>query len=138
MIHRAMFGSVERMIALLTEKCAGRWDFWLSPRQVQVIPVSAALTPYAEKVRRLLHDAGYFVDVDISDNELNRKIRNAEVAQYNFVFVVGAEEERLGTVIVRSRDGSVESRTKGKVRNLCEVMEKLKQLKDNKGKGCRI
>ncbi|KAG0039577.1 threonyl-tRNA synthetase [Podila clonocystis] len=137
-IHRAMLGSVERMIAILTENCAGRWDFWLSPRQVQVIPVAAALVPYAEKVQRQLHDAGYFADVDVSDATLNKKIRNAELAQYNFVFVVGAEEEKSGTVNVRSRDEAVESKAKGQVRELSEVMEKLKQLKDNKGKSIRI
>lgn len=137
-IHRAMLGSVERMIAILTENCAGRWDFWLSPRQVQVIPVAAALVPYAEKVQRKLHDAGYFADVDVSDATLNKKIRNAELAQYNFVFVVGTEEEKSGTVNVRSRDEAVESKAKGQVRELSEVMEKLKKLKDNKVKGSRI
>ncbi|KAF9385370.1 threonyl-tRNA synthetase [Podila verticillata] len=136
-IHRAMLGSVERMIAILTENCAGRWDFWLSPRQVQVVPVAAALVPYAEKVQRQLHDAGYFADVDVSDATLNKKIRNAELAQYNFVFVVGAEEEKSGTVNVRSRDEVAESKAKGQVRDLSEVMEKLKQLKDNKAKDSR-
>ncbi|KAF9217536.1 threonyl-tRNA synthetase [Podila verticillata] len=137
-IHRAMLGSVERMIAILTENCAGRWDFWLSPRQVQVVPVAAALVPYAEKVQRQLHDAGYFADVDVSDATLNKKIRNAELAQYNFVFVVGAEEEKSGTVNVRSRDEVAESKAKGQVRDLSEVMEKLKQLKDNKTKDSRV
>ncbi|KAF9308321.1 threonyl-tRNA synthetase [Podila horticola] len=137
-IHRAMLGSVERMIAILTENCAGRWDFWLSPRQVQVIPVAAALVPYAEKVQRQLHNAGYFADVDVSDATLNKKIRNAEMAQYNFVFVVGAEEEKSGTVNVRSRDDAAESKAKGQVRELSEVMEKLKQLKNSKAKGSRI
>lgn len=133
-----MLGSVERMIAILTENCAGRWDFWLSPRQVQVVPVAAALVPYAEKVQRQLHDAGYFADVDVSDATLNKKIRNAELAQYNFVFVVGAEEEKSGTVNVRSRDEVSESKAKGQVRGLSEVMEKLRQLKDKKAKDSRI
>ncbi|KAG0032992.1 threonyl-tRNA synthetase [Podila clonocystis] len=137
-VHRAMLGSLERMIAILMENCAGRWDFWLSPRQVQVIPVTAALIPYAEKVQRQLHNAGYFADVDVLDATLNKKIRNAELAQYNFVFVVGAEEEKSGTVNVRSRNEGVESKAKGQVRELSEVMEELKQLKDNKVKDSRI
>ncbi|KAF9913376.1 threonyl-tRNA synthetase [Lobosporangium transversale] len=136
-IHRAMLGSLERMIAILTENCAGRWDFWLSPRQVQVIPVAAALTPYAEKVRQQLHDAGFFADVDTSDSTLNKKIRNAEIAQYNFIFVVGAEEEASNSVNVRSRD-DVDSKAKGQVRPLDEVIPKLKHLKENKLKGSRI
>ncbi|KAF8988202.1 threonyl-tRNA synthetase [Podila verticillata] len=136
-IHRAMLGSLERMIAILTESCAGRWDFWLSPRQVQVIPVAAALIPYAEKVREQLHQAGFFVDVDTSDSTLNKKIRNAEIAQYNFIFVVGAEEESSNSVNVRSRD-DVDSKAKGQVRPLDEVVSKLKELKDQKLRGSRI
>ncbi|KAF9189117.1 threonyl-tRNA synthetase [Haplosporangium sp. Z 767] len=136
-IHRAMLGSLERMIAILTESCAGRWDFWLSPRQVQVIPVAQALIPYAEKVQKQLHDAGFFVDVDTSDSTLNKKIRNAEIAQYNFIFVVGAEEESSNSVNVRSRD-DVDSKAKGQVRPLDEVVSKLKELKDKKLKGSRI
>ncbi|KAG0368521.1 hypothetical protein BC939DRAFT_455733 [Gamsiella multidivaricata] len=136
-IHRAMLGSLERMIAILTENCAGRWDFWLSPRQIQVIPVAGPLLPYAEKVQRQLFDAGYFADVDASDATLNKKIRNAELAQYNFIFVVGAEEEASGSVNVRSRD-DVESKAKGQIRKMEEVMEKLKVLKDSMAKGSRI
>lgn len=136
-IHRAMLGSLERMIAILTENCAGRWDFWLSPRQVQVIPVAAALIPYAEKVQKQLHDAGFFVDVDSSDSTLNKKIRNAEIAQYNFIFVVGAEEESSNSVNVRSRD-DVDSKAKGQVRPLEEVVAKLKDLKEKKLRGSRI
>ncbi|KAF8929666.1 hypothetical protein EDD21DRAFT_147267 [Dissophora ornata] len=136
-IHRAMLGSLERMIAILTENCAGRWDFWLSPRQVQVIPVATALLPYAERVRNQLYDAGYFADVNSSDMTLNKKIRNAELSQYNFIFVVGAEEEASGSVNVRSRD-DVDSKAKGEVRKLEEVMEKLKELKNSMAKSSRI
>ncbi|KAF9432913.1 threonyl-tRNA synthetase [Entomortierella beljakovae] len=136
-IHRAMLGSLERMIAILTENCAGRWDFWLSPRQIQVIPVASALIPYAEKVQKQFHEAGFFVDVDTSDSTLNKKIRNAEIAQYNFIFVVGAEEESSNSVNVRSRD-DVDSKAKGQVRPLEEVLPKLKELKEKKLKGSRI
>ncbi|KAF9280462.1 threonyl-tRNA synthetase [Mortierella alpina] len=136
-IHRAMLGSLERMIAILTENCAGRWDFWLSPRQVQVIPVAGPLLPYAEKVQKRLYDAGFFADVDASDATLNKKIRNAELAQYNFIFVVGAEEEASQSVNVRSRD-DVESKAKGQIRSLEEVMEKLNNLRESKVKGSRI
>ncbi|KAG0215048.1 threonyl-tRNA synthetase [Mortierella sp. NVP41] len=136
-IHRAMLGSLERMIAILTENCAGRWDFWLSPRQVQVIPVSLQYIGYAEQVQRRLFDAGFFAEVDGSDATLNKKIRNAEVAQFNFIFVVGAEEAGSGSVNVRSRD-DVESKAKGQVRPLDEVLEKLCELKESKRKGSRL
>jgi len=124
-------------MAILTENCAGRWDFWLSPRQIQVIPVAMALLPYAEKVQKQLYDAGYFADVDSSDATLNKKIRNAELSHYNFIFVVGAEEESSESVNVRCRD-DMDSKAKGQVRKLEEVMEKLKELKDSKAKFGRI
>ncbi|KAF9159010.1 threonyl-tRNA synthetase [Actinomortierella ambigua] len=136
-IHRAMLGSVERMIAILTENCAGKWDFWISPRQIQIIPVAAALVPYAEKVQKQLHEAGFYVDVDSSDSTLNKKIRNAELAQYNFIFVVGAEEEASGSVNVRCRD-DVDSKGKGQVQKLEDVIAKLKDLLDSKRRGSKI
>ncbi|KAF9175549.1 threonyl-tRNA synthetase [Mortierella sp. AD011] len=136
-IHRAMLGSLERMIAILTENCAGHWDFWLSPRQIQVIPVAAGLNSYAEQVQKRLHNAGYFADVDLSDSTLNKKIRNAAEAHYNFVFVVGSQEQACGSVNVRFR-GVGEDWVKGEERNLEEVMEKLKELKESKSKDNHI
>ncbi|KAL1918484.1 uncharacterized protein VTP21DRAFT_3144 [Calcarisporiella thermophila] len=130
-IHRAVLGSVERMIAILTEHYGGKWPFWISPRQVLVVPVSAPFFAYAERVRQALHDAGLFADADLGDNTLNKKIRNGELAQYNFIFVVGAEEESTQSVNVRNRD---DVGTKGKTETvpLKEVVERLVKLKESK------
>jgi threonyl-tRNA synthetase len=86
MIHRAIFGSFERMFGVLTEHFGGKWPFWLSPRQVQVIPVMPALSGYAEEVRDLFRDYGLYVDADLSGNTLQKKIRSAQLEQYNFIF----------------------------------------------------
>ncbi|KAG0056831.1 threonyl-tRNA synthetase [Gryganskiella cystojenkinii] len=140
-IHRAMLGSLERMIAILTENCAGKWDFWLSPRQIQIIPVAnkPEILDYAEKIRKEFDLEGeFFVDLDKSDATLNKKIRNAELAQYNFIFVVGAEEVASGSVNVRSRDEEKENKVKGQVQSVVEVMEKLKNLRDSKSRLSRI
>lgn len=59
--------------------------FWLSPRQIVVIPVAAPFRDYAAKVAQTFHDAGLFAEVDLSDNTLNKKIRNAQTAQWNFI-----------------------------------------------------
>ncbi|KAJ3080637.1 threonyl-tRNA synthetase [Rhizoclosmatium hyalinum] len=131
MIHRAILGSVERCIAILTENYAGKWPFWLSPFQVVVIPVSAAAFPYAEKVRDQLHDAGLNVECDTSDLTLNKKIRNAEIAHFNFIFVVGAEEENTSSVNVRNRDDP-NTKSKGEVRSLAEILPKLVELKKSR------
>jgi len=110
-IHRAILGSVERMFANLTEHTAGKWPFWLSPRQVMVVPVSEAQNDYSKKVHQAIHDAGFYVDVDLTDKKFNKKIFEAQTTQYNYVLVVGKAEEEAGTVNVRLREGGVQQGT---------------------------
>lgn len=93
-------------MAVLIEHTAGKWPFWLSPRQVSIVPVAAKYTDYAHKVAAAIHDAGFYVDVDSSSHTLNKKVREAQLAQYNFILVVGAEEEAAGTVNIRTRDNA--------------------------------
>ncbi|GMH28051.1 hypothetical protein Nepgr_029894 [Nepenthes gracilis] len=104
MIHRAILGSVERMLAVLLEHYKGKWPFWLSPRQAIVCTVSEKSESYALKVRDEIHQAGYFVDVDTSDKTINKKVREAQLAQYNYILVVGEKDAENGVVTVRIRD----------------------------------
>lgn len=116
-VHRAILGSIERMMAILIEHTNGKWPFWLSPRQGVVIPVSTQFSEYAKKVARSLSmgqdaetttDSQYYVDVDSSPRDrLNKMIRQAQLQQYNFIFVVGQKEMDEGTVNVRTRKGEV-------------------------------
>ncbi|ODM98921.1 Threonine--tRNA ligase, cytoplasmic, partial [Orchesella cincta] len=107
-IHRAILGSVERMIAILTESSAGKWPFWLSPRQVMVVPVGPSLNEYAEQVQKKLFDEGFQAEVDTDPGDtMNKKIRNGQLAQFNFILVVGDKEKAAGTVNVRTRDNKV-------------------------------
>jgi len=106
-VHRAMLGSVERMVAVLTEHFGGKWPFWLSPRQAIVVPVGQNHISYAQSVQKSLHDAGFFVDVNDSTKTLNKKIREGQLAQYNFILVVGSAEEEGGSVNIRTRDNKV-------------------------------
>jgi len=106
-IHRAILGSVERMMAILIEHTGGKWPFWLSPRQVTIVTVNKSFNDHAEKVQKTLVDAGYFVDVDGSDKTISKKVREAQVAQYNYILVVGQEEVDKNTVNVRTRDNVV-------------------------------
>lgn len=96
-------GSVERMIAILTESYAGKWPFWLSPRQVMVIPVGLQLNDYAIKVKEQLWAAGFMAEVDTDDGDtMNKKIRNAQLAQFNFI--LGEESGFLTTVSREDRN----------------------------------
>ncbi|KAJ7953654.1 threonine--tRNA ligase, mitochondrial [Quillaja saponaria] len=104
MIHRAILGSVERMFAILLEHYKGKWPFWLSPRQAILCPVSEKSQSYALEVRDRIHQAGYYVDADITDRKIQKKIREAQLAQYNYILVVGEEEANTGQVSVRVRD----------------------------------
>lgn len=85
-IHRAMAGSVERFAAILCEHYGGKWPFWLSPRQIMVIPVGKGFYDYAEEVRKIFKSKMMYVEVDTSGETLPKKIRRAQLAQYNFVF----------------------------------------------------
>jgi len=103
-IHRAIYGSIERMMAILIEHTGGKWPFWLSPRQCIVLSVADKHNEYAMKVYSMLHGAGYYVDHDLSDKTIPKKVREAQLAQYNYILVVGDEEVAKETVSVRTRD----------------------------------
>uniref|UniRef100_A0A8C3SGU5 threonine--tRNA ligase n=1 Tax=Chelydra serpentina TaxID=8475 RepID=A0A8C3SGU5_CHESE len=124
-IHRAILGSVERMIAILAENYGGKWPFWLSPRQVMVVPVGPTCEKYAQQVCREFFEAGFMADVDLDHScTLNKKIRNAQLAQYNFILVVGEKEKANNAVNVRTRDNKVH----GEI-FVTSAIEKLKKLK---------
>lgn len=107
MVHRAIYGSIERFVAVLTEHTAGKWPFWLSPRQVVVLPVSDQYLDYAREVHERLKKEGYWSVLDSSDRTLQKKIRENQLAQYNFLLVIGEKERENRTVNVRTRDNVV-------------------------------
>ncbi len=130
-IHRAILGSLERFIAILTEHFAGKWPFWLSPRQVVVVPVTNTVFEYAEEVRKQLWDQGIFADADLSDNTLPKKIRNGEISQYNFILVVGHEEMQEKSVNIRNRD-NIGQKGRDEKKPLQQTIDALVQLKAGK------
>uniref|UniRef100_A0A0E0LTF6 threonine--tRNA ligase n=1 Tax=Oryza punctata TaxID=4537 RepID=A0A0E0LTF6_ORYPU len=104
MIHRAILGSVERMFAILLEHYNGKWPLWLSPRQAIVCSISSNSVEYAKQVRARLHEAGFHVAIDETDRTIQKKVREAQLAQFNYILVVGAQEAETGQVSVRVRD----------------------------------
>jgi len=127
-VHRAILGSVERMMAILIEHTAGKWPFWLSPRQVIVIPIASVHEAYAEQVRQKIHDAGYYVDVEFSDKKLDKKIRESQLKQYNYILVVGEEEIKTNSVNIRTRD-NVRHGTKSLDDLLVDFAQLIKEFK---------
>jgi threonyl-tRNA synthetase len=124
-VHRAMLGSVERMFAVLCEHWAGKWPFWISPRQAMVIPIHKDFGEYADGIRQKLHDENMYADVDLSKATFQKKVRNAQIAQYNFQLVVGKSEVENGTVNIRTRENKVEGEMK-----VDEMIEMFKRLRD--------
>jgi threonyl-tRNA synthetase len=105
-IHRAILGSVERLMAILTESTGGKWPFWLSPRQLKVLPVSAKFNDYARLVLEAVKLAGYAAELDETNHTLNKKVMNAQTECFNFMAVVGLEEANSRTVDLRDRDSN--------------------------------
>ncbi|KXX78274.1 Threonine--tRNA ligase, cytoplasmic [Madurella mycetomatis] len=132
MIHRAMAGSIERFTAILAEHFAGKWPFWLSPRQVIVIPVGMGFLGYAKEVAQILKKERFHVDVDSSGNTLQKKIRNGQLAQYNFCFVVGDDEMRNRKVNIRYRDDT-STQARDVPVDLEDAVQKLRKLKEERG-----
>lgn len=107
MIHRALLGSVERFIGVLTEHFAAKFPLWLSPYQVKVLTIADRHEVYANRVKETLKKQGMRVDVDVRSESMGKKIRDAEVEQYNYILVVGDTEEKASTVNVRCRTHGV-------------------------------
>ncbi|PRY50630.1 threonyl-tRNA synthetase [Geodermatophilus tzadiensis] len=106
MLHRALFGSIERFFAVLTEHYAGAFPAWLAPVQVTAVPVTDDQVPYLGDVALRLRERGIRVEVDDSDDRMQKKIRNASKQKVPFVLIAGATDAEAGAVSFRFRDGS--------------------------------
>ena len=109
MIHRVVFGSVERFIGILIEHFAGAFPFWLAPVQVKILPISEKYLEFAGKVRVALEDAGIRTELDERSEKIGFKIRAAQMEKVPFMMVLGDKEAESGEVSVRARDGSQET-----------------------------
>jgi len=127
-VHRAVLGSVERMMAILCENFGGKWPFWLSPRQCILITVSANFDDYAKNVMKMIHDAGFLCDLEEDPGTtMNKRIRNAQVAQYNFILVLGEREVANQTANVRTRSNAVLGE-----HSIDHVIARFKEFSDKK------
>ncbi len=105
MIHRALFGSIERFFGILLEHYAGAFPPWLAPVQVIGIPITDAHVPYLDKVAAQLREQGIRVEVDTSDDRMQKKIRNAQRQKVPYMLLAGDDDVAKGAVSFRFRDG---------------------------------
>lgn len=127
MLHRALFGSVERFIGSITEQFAGRFPLWLNPEQVCIIPVSDKYNEFAEKVQKEIAKEGFRVKVDERSEGVGYKIRQAQLMRTNYMIVVGEKEEESNKFTIRDRN-AVETENVA----ISDFVEKLKEERDSK------
>lgn len=128
MIHRALFGSIERFFGILIEHFAGKFPLWISPRQVCVLSIADRHVSYAEGIKEKFQEAGFVCDVDDSAESMNKKVRNAQLMQYNYILTVGDKEMERNTVSVRTRDNVLHGDMS--VQNLLETLHEERKTKN--------
>ena len=130
MVHRALYGSIERFFGVLIEHYAGAFPVWLSPVQVAMIPIAERHVEYAEKVAAQLKAAGVRVEVDARNEKMNAKIREHAMQKVPFLLVVGDKESEAGKVNVRTR-----GKEKTEDMPAAEFVEKIRKLIAEKSPG---
>lgn len=127
MLHRAIFGSIERFFGIIIEHFAGKFPFWISPRQIRIFNVSDRHLEYAEKVYAELKQKGFSVELDDSNESIGKKVRNAQLDQVNYMLTIGDKEVENQTIALRTRDNVVH----GEVA-LADFIQKINKEKDEK------
>lgn len=126
MLHRVVFGSIERFIGILIEHYAGKFPAWLAPVQVKILPVSDKYVDYAKKVAEKLENAEVRVELDLRNEKLGYKIREARMDKVPYMVIVGENEQKNGSVSVRQRDAEIEKQELGEM-SLDTLTELVKQ-----------
>ncbi len=107
MIHRVVYGSIERFLGILIEHFAGKFPLWMAPVQAVILPINDSLTPFAETVNASFTGAGLRSRVDKRTESLNKKVREAQLSKIPLIITVGEKEKSAGTLSVRTLDGQV-------------------------------
>ncbi len=107
MIHRVIFGSIERFLGILIEHFAGKFPLWMAPVQVALLAINDELAPYAGQIKKEFEDKGLRVIVDDRTESLNKKIREAQIQNIPLILTIGAKEKASGNLAVRTLDGKV-------------------------------
>ena len=129
MIHRVVFGSIERLIGILIEHYAGKFPMWLAPVQVKILPVSDKYLQYSKGVAEKLKEQGIRVETDARDEKLGYKIRSAQLEKIPYMVIIGEKEQEGSSVSVRCRDAERGRQDMGEMA-LEEFCNMLKENRD--------
>ncbi|MBR2831896.1 MAG: threonine--tRNA ligase [Oscillospiraceae bacterium] len=130
MIHRVVFGSVERFIGVLTEHYAGAFPLWLAPEQIRVMPITDRTNDYAEKIRAALAAKGFRAKTDLRNEKIGYKIREAQAQKIPYMIVLGDKEAESGLITVRTRTGGDQGQM-----TLDALLEKIVPERDERRNG---
>ncbi len=133
MMHRAVLGSLDRFIGVLIEHYAGKFPLWLSPVQVRILPLADRFNCYAEKINKQLQEHMIRSEVDDRSESLNKKVREAQLAQINYILVVGEKEQEENTVNIRTRDNVVH----GEKKVVVFLQDVLKEIRERSMEGSK-
>ncbi|HBL10362.1 MAG TPA: threonine--tRNA ligase [Cyanobacteria bacterium UBA11162] len=131
MIHRAPFGSLERLIGILIEEYAGDFPFWLAPVQVRLLPISDVQLPFAKEIQEKMRLLSIRVEVDTSGDRLPKMIRNGEKDKIPVMAVVGAKEVESNSLSIRTRKAGEQSKDLGAI-SVADVLEKMEKAITNR------
>jgi threonyl-tRNA synthetase len=107
MLHRAIFGSIERLFGILVEHFAGKFPFWLSPYQVKILTIADRHIPFGQEIAERVRKLGIVCDLDDSNESMGKKVRNAQLLKVNYMLTVGDKEVENKTISLRTRDNVV-------------------------------
>ncbi|MBL7179597.1 MAG: threonine--tRNA ligase, partial [Desulfobacterales bacterium] len=107
MIHRVIYGSIERFFGILVEHFAGKFPLWMAPTQVALLAINDDLVPYTNQIKQTLENAGLRTEIDSRSESLNKKIRDAQLNNIPLILTIGNKEKESGTLSIRTLDGQV-------------------------------
>jgi threonyl-tRNA synthetase len=122
MLHRAIYGSIERFLGIITEQCNGKFPLWFSPNQIKILTLNQEVENYAKGIKDKLFEQGFKVELDARNESLGKKVREASIERYNYILTIGKNEEKNKTLAIKQR-GQKETISM----NLEEFIKKLKQ-----------
>ena len=129
MVHRALFGSVERFFGVLIEHYAGAFPFWLAPVQISVLPITDRINEYAEKIGKELKDAGFRVEVNSKSDKIGAKIREAQLQKVPFMLILGDKELEENKIAVREKvKGDIGQMTLEEFKELARRLKETRAL----------
>jgi len=127
MIHRALYGSIERFFGILIEHFAGKFPVWLSPLPVRIIPIADRHVDFAKEIQKTIKKASLLCDVDASHESVSKKIRSAQIMQINYMITIGDAEIKNNTIALRTRDNIIHGEMK-----LDEFLKKVVKEKEKR------